>query len=182
MKERTGILLCLLASFLWGMAFVAQSNVTGVIGALSFNGIRMMLGFVVLLPMTLKILKRHKGDKKYYRALISATLACGIPLFIATNLQQWGIEDTTAGKAAFITSLYTLIVPFLSVILKRKVGLRSWICVTIGLVGAYKLTNLAFSSDNHSENTSHNSANRNNNISLIQIICHCIAVLKREKS
>lgn len=140
MKERTGILLCLLASFLWGMSFVAQSNVTGVIGALSFNGIRMLIGFVVLLPLVIRILKKHKGDRKYYRSLVIATLACGIPLFIASNLQQWGIEETTAGKAAFITSLYTLIVPILSVMLKRKVRLRTWICVAIGLVGAFMLS------------------------------------------
>lgn len=140
MKERTGILLCLLASFLWGMAFVAQSSVTGVMGALSFNGIRSLIGFVVLLPMVIRILKSHKGDKKYYRSLVIATLACGAPLFIATNLQQWGIEYTTAGKAAFITALYTLIVPILSVLLKKKVTLRNWICVGIGLVGAFLLS------------------------------------------
>lgn len=140
MKERTGILLCLLASFLWGMAFVAQSNVTGVIGALTFNGIRFLIGFAVLLPMVLRILKRHKGEKGYIKALVVATIACGIPLIIATNLQQWGIEYTTAGKAAFITSLYTLMVPVMSILIGKKVGLRIWICVAIGIVGAFLLS------------------------------------------
>ena len=140
MKERTAILLCLLASFIWGTSFVAQSSAANDIGPLCYNGIRMLIGFVVLLPIVIKVLKRHKGDKKYYRALLKGTVTCGSALFLATNLQQFGIMTTTAGKAAFITSFYTLIVPILSVLLKKKIEPRVWGCVAIGLVGAFLLS------------------------------------------
>ena len=40
------------------------------------------------------------------KSVIVGGTICGILLFIATNLQQYGITHTSAGKAGFITSLY----------------------------------------------------------------------------
>lgn len=130
----------LLASFIWGITFVFQGQAADVIGPCMYNGIRMLLGVIVLQPLFIPIVKRHKGDKKYMKALLIGGLFCGLSLATASIFQQAGIAYTTAGKAGFITSLYTLIVPILSVLLKKKVSARTWVCVGIGLVGAFLLS------------------------------------------
>lgn len=37
-----------------------------------------------------------------------------------TNLQQFGIADTTAGKAGFITALYIVLVPLAGMFLGKR--------------------------------------------------------------
>ncbi len=125
---------------IWGLAFVAQSNAAGNVSTFFFNGTRMILGFIVLLPLVIPILKKHKGDKKYFKALMLDGLLCGIFTSTACIVQQYGMEFTTAGKAGFITSLYTLIVPVFSMVLGKKVPLKIWICIAIGLFGTFLLS------------------------------------------
>ena len=140
MKESKAVLLLLLTSMIWGLAFVAQSDAAGNVDTFFFNGTRMVLGFIVLLPLVIPILKKHKGDKKYFKSLMLDGLICGILTGAACIVQQYGVEFTTAGKAGFITSLYTLIVPVFSMFLGKKVPLKIWLCIAVGLVGTFLLS------------------------------------------
>ena len=140
MKENKAVLLLLLTSMIWGLAFVAQSDAAGNVDTFFFNGTRMVLGFIVLLPLVIPILKRHKGDKKYFKHLMLDGLICGIFTGSACIVQQYGVEFTTAGKAGFITSLYTLIVPVFSMFLGKKVPLRIWLCIAVGIIGTFLLS------------------------------------------
>lgn len=140
MKERTAVLLMLLASFIWGITFAFQSQAADVIGPFMYNGIRFVLGFIVLLPFVVKILKKHKDNPQYVKNLIKGGLACGLCLASASIAQQAGIAYTTAGKAGFITSLYTLFVPVFSIVLGKKVSKKLWLCVLSGLVGAFLMS------------------------------------------
>ena len=76
MKERNAILLLLITSLIWGFAFVAQSNAADSIGPLTYNGVRMLIGAMALLPLTYKKLKVHLKDKTYTKKLIKAGLLC----------------------------------------------------------------------------------------------------------
>lgn len=140
MKERNAILLLLLTSMIWGFAFVAQSNAADSIGPLTYNGIRMLIGAVALLPLTYKKFKMHLKDQEYRKTLLKAGFSCALCLGVASVLQQAGIAHTTAGKAGFITSLYMLIVPILSIALGKRVSKKVWLCVFAGIVGAYLLS------------------------------------------
>ena len=140
MKERNAILLLLITSLIWGFAFVAQSNAADSIGPLTYNGVRMLIGAMALLPLTYKKLKVHLKDKAYTKKLIKAGLLCASCLGCASVLQQAGIAYTTAGKAGFITSLYMLIVPIISLFIGKKISKKVWICVFAGIVGAYLLS------------------------------------------
>lgn len=77
------------------------------------------------------------------RASAAATrkggLLCGLILFAGASLQQVGLVYTSAGKTAFITALYIVLVPFFSIILKHKVGLNAWFSAAIAAVGLYLL-------------------------------------------
>ena len=139
MKERNAVLLLLLTSFIWGLSFVAQSVSTESIGAFTFNGIRMVLGAIVLVPVAFKTLKIHVKDKAYMKRTIKGGLLMGLFLAAASMTQQIGIETTDAGKAAFMTSLYMIIVPFISRIFGKKIEKKIWVCALIALAGMYML-------------------------------------------
>lgn len=142
-------LLLFLTAAIWGTAFVAQSVGTEYVGGFTFNFSRCMIGGVVLIPCIF-LLKRFKsetdqGTQKSERkpgegrTLLIGGICCGIVLFIASNLQQFGIKYTTVGKAGFITALYIIIVPVAGIFLKKKVGIRIWFSVGLAVAGLYLL-------------------------------------------
>jgi len=95
----------LFVSMLWGSAFVFQ-RIVGERGSVYyFNGMRFLLGALILLPF---IQKRKTVPQEQWLWMGIA----GAILFIASALQQAGIQYTTAGNAGFITSLSVVIVPF----------------------------------------------------------------------
>lgn len=134
--------LLFLAAFIWGIAFVAQSVGMDYMGPLTFNGIRFLMGSMVLLPFILyRRSKNRKAEVTPYAA--STTLiggvCCGLALCAAALLQQYGIMYTTVGKAGFITTLYIILVPFFGIFLKRKIPGKIWIGAGIAAVGMYLL-------------------------------------------
>ncbi len=125
-----------LAAIIWGFAFVAQVEVAGHIGDMSFNGVRCLLGAFSLIPVIL-IFEREKLSLTQWTPYIKYGLLCGTVLFAATNLQQRGIVlMNSAGKAGFLTGLYTVLVPVISVIfLKKKSSLNIWIGAVLAVLG-----------------------------------------------
>lgn len=146
-NELKGNLILLLTALIWGCAFVAQSVSMGYIGPFTFQCTRSLLGSAVLVPVFLIIDRKKKHDGTYIPPTASdkkiqmvAGIVCGIIMTIAGNLQQVGIQYTTAGKAGFITAIYILIVPILGLFMKKKVSSKLWICVGIATVGLYLLS------------------------------------------
>ena len=134
--------LLLLTAVIWGLAFVAQEVGAAYLGTFSFNGIRFLMGAVSLLPVIL-LFEREKINRLGFRKLCGSSLLAGTVLFLASALQQYGVQlGTPAGKAGFITGLYTVIVPILSLILFRR---RTHVLVWAGAVlavGGLLLLNL----------------------------------------
>ena len=52
-KRTRGNFMLLIAAFIWGTAFVAQQSGVEQIDPITFNGIRNLLGFAVLIPVML---------------------------------------------------------------------------------------------------------------------------------
>ena len=122
--------LLLLAAVIWGVSFVAQSVGMEYIGPFAFNGIRCLIGGLVLIPVIL-LLNRNKasGQKEAElsghpvnrrNCLLAGGIICGICLFLASTFQQFGIQYTTVGKAGFITAFYIILVPIFGLFLKKK--------------------------------------------------------------
>ena len=63
-KALRGSLLLLLGSVIWGAAFVAQRVGMDYLGPFSFNGIRMLLAGVVMIPVTAFIEWKKKEKSK----------------------------------------------------------------------------------------------------------------------
>ena len=140
-----GSIYLLLATVIWGSAFVSQSIGMDHIGPFTFQAARCFLAVISLLPIIL-IADLFKKDGKHFfsrwndKALWKAGILCGIPLFIATNLQQIGLVETDAGKSGFLTAMYIVIVPILGIFLKRKPGIMVPISVVVAVVGLYFLS------------------------------------------
>lgn len=134
-------LLLLLTTTIWGVAFVAQSVSVDYIEPYTFNAARNLIGGLVLLPY-IGLWKRGEPRKSWTGgcgSLLAGGGICGILLFVASNLQQFGISYTTAGKAGFITAMYIVLVPVLGIFLKKKVCARVWCAVIIAVGGLYML-------------------------------------------
>ena len=144
-KQIRSLGLLLLCTMIWGMAFVAQSVGMDHIGPFTFQAVRCFLAVIGLLPICL-IADRFKNDGKTFfsrwksKALWKAGVFCGIPLFLACNLQQMGLVDTDAGKSAFLTAMYIVIVPILGIFLKRKPTKMIAVCVALAVAGLYCLS------------------------------------------
>lgn len=140
--------LLLLTGLIWGVAFVAQSEGMNYVGAFTFNCARFLIGGLVLIPCIF-FLRKVNGDKqaamdqeareKYRKTGIVGGLCCGVFICLGSTLQQFGIAQTTVGKAGFITALYIVIVPVLGLFLKKKAGLNIWASVAIAAAGMYLL-------------------------------------------
>ncbi|MBQ6852477.1 MAG: DMT family transporter [Oscillospiraceae bacterium] len=144
-KKLQGSLSILLATILWGSTFVAQSVGMDHIGPFTFQAVRCGLGVLAMLPVIF-LADRFKNDGKTFCArwkskkLWTAGILCGIPLFLACNLQQMGIVDTDAGKSAFLTAMYIVIVPILGMFLKKKPSVMIPVSVALAVAGLYFLS------------------------------------------
>jgi len=141
-KQIRNSFLLILTAFIWGVAFVAQSEGGDILGPYTFNCLRSILGGIILIPVFVLIDKNKSDTEKVSdkRTLFIGGTLCGIALCIATNLQQMGLFlGTASGKAGFLTACYILIVPILSIFFKKKCGWNIWLAVIIALFGLYLL-------------------------------------------
>ena len=140
MKEQKAILLLLLTSLIWGLSFVAQSVSSESVGPFTFNGIRMLIGALVLIPFALPYIRKHKGDREYWKNAVRGGILCGLCLGAASVTQQIGVGESGAGKGGFITSLYIVIVPFMSLAVGQKIRRTTWLSALIAMIGMYLIS------------------------------------------
>lgn len=151
-SSASATLMLLIASVIWGSAFLAQGKGAEHVGTFTFTGIRFLIGGIFLLPVIRisDFYKKKKGvysplQKQDLKRLFISGILCGLVLTCASFLQQAGmgglagIEPTSPGKAGFITALYILFVPIIGSFFKKKTPLAFWGCVAVAIVGFYFL-------------------------------------------
>ena len=147
MKKYFSSFLMLIAAAIWGFAFVAQKEAAHVpsftlVFARSLLGTVFLFFLIMILDRVTKNGRRLVSKKglDFTKTELVGGVACGIVLSLASVLQQSGINDgTDAGKAAFITALYVVLVPVFGLVLKRRAPINAWISVGIAVVGFYLL-------------------------------------------
>ena len=143
-KNLLGTLELLIAAFIWGSTFVAQSDGMNYVGPLTYITVRFAIGGAVLIPVFLikdRFTKKRTGvkPKTELKPLFLGGVVCGIILTVAAVLQQYGIIYTSVGNAGFITTLYVIMVPLCSIFFKKLPALNVWASVIIATVGLYLL-------------------------------------------
>ena len=140
-------LLLFLTAVIWGTAFVAQKDGMAYVGPFTFNCIRSFIGALTLLaaiPLLDRARSReHTFEKGSHRDILIGGAACGVVLFVAANLQQYGIalQDaaTNVGKAGFITACYCALVPVAGLFIGKKSPLLVWVGAAVAVVGFFFL-------------------------------------------
>lgn len=104
----------LLAAFIWGFAFVVVKNALDVVPPIYMLAFRFTLAALALGVIFRKRLNNLN------RTLLRQGVVLGVFLFLAYAFQTVGCQYTTAGKNAFLTTVYVVIVPFLHWMLRGK--------------------------------------------------------------
>jgi drug/metabolite transporter (DMT)-like permease len=142
-----------LAAMIWGFAFTAQKSGMDHIGPFFFNGFRSLLGALTLIVF---LYFRERGRRKSgaggnetpetpaqkaagRKAVLQSGVACGVILFVGSNLQQVALIFVSASKTAFITTLYIILVPIFGIFLKHKTHWNTWAGVVFATAGLYFL-------------------------------------------
>ena len=124
----------LFVTILWGSAFAVLRLAAGHGSVFFLNGLRFLLGAVLLLPFAKLRGAFHRNN------LVYVGLA-GSALFIGSGLQQAGLATTTAGNGGFITSLYVVIVPLLLwLVWKERPSPLTGAAVLMAITGGYLLS------------------------------------------
>jgi drug/metabolite transporter (DMT)-like permease len=138
-------------SIIWGSAFVAQRVAAAHVGPFLYNGIRFLLGALVLLPLvwwrgravrgTLAAARQETCGGSKAGTMWRGGVLAGLILVGAAVLQQAGLAYTTAGKAGFITGLYVVLVPlFLAVGWRQWPRPLAWVAPLLAAGGLYLLS------------------------------------------
>jgi len=149
-------LVLLVVALIWGSAFAVQSVAARYFDTFMFNGLRFLLGSLVLLPFSrMNSLNKPKRAISQEipgmgnalpvgmldrRSLAYIVLAGGL-LFGAAGLQQAGLATTTAGNAGFINDMYVVLVPvILTIFWKENIHWLSWLGAGIAILGSLLLS------------------------------------------
>lgn len=143
-KETRAYLLLLLCSAIWGFAFVAQRFGAEHLGAYSFNASRGLLGAAALLPLVWFLDRRARLSpteaRDAWRRVALPGVFIGLMFFGGQTLQQLGVEQTTAGNAAFVTGLYMVLVPVAGRLFGQHTTAFTWLGIALAVPGLFLLT------------------------------------------
>ncbi len=144
-----GSVILVFVSALWGFGFVAQSGAAGSVPPFMVSCLRSVVSTVFLYALFKALNRKTKEpifpkEKPQRKIVIVGGLACGIMLAVSSNFQQFGISfypksAPVEAHAGFITALYVLIVPIISVFMKKYVSPVVWVAAAVALGGFYML-------------------------------------------
>ena len=136
------------AALIWGLAFVAQSGLADKVPPFMCNALRSIIAAVFLLLFWFLTSRKEKSKffhKDQIIQYLSGGVICGICLAVSVNFQQFGIAAyesqgaNSEARAGFLTVLYVIMVPLISVFMKKKITMPVWFGVIIALLGIYML-------------------------------------------
>lgn len=143
-----GSIMLVIATVIWGTAFVFQEEAAEFIGSFTLNCMRSIVGALVLIPVALvmkqmRVKKTGVPERLVTKTSVLGGICCGIALAVAANLQQIGIvfnaemAEGDSGKAGFITAMYIIFVPIASVFGGKKLRFSMIAAVLLGVLGLY---------------------------------------------
>ncbi len=129
-KNYTGEIALLGAAFLWGSGFIAvEDALNNGFSPFLLLACRGLIGAIFLAIVSLKYGKWTKLTLKH-------GFIAGCFMFIAFALQTYGQMLSTVSNAAFLTTLYVVMTPFiLRVFFKRQIKKMVYVGAIIGLIG-----------------------------------------------
>ena len=146
-RRMLSVMMLSTASLIWGTSFVAQVLGMELLGPLTFCAARYAVALFFVVPFALVMDRRKKAETcakpdvvSDWRGCLRSGILCGGALFTASGLQQVGLLFTTAGKAAFITAMYIVIVPIYGLFMKKIPSRITACAIILSTVGLYLLS------------------------------------------
>jgi len=132
-QRRRELIACvglLVTALIWGVAFVAVKSSLDYMPAMYVIAMRFTIGAVFLSAV---FAVRFKNLTK---RIVLHSAGIGLILFLAYVTQTYGCALTTAGKNAFLTTIYMILVPFVNfVVVRVKPEVKSVVAAVIGFTG-----------------------------------------------
>ena len=137
-----GNLMLLAASFFWGTTFVAQILGMEGLGPYTYAACRFALGTLFMWALWYAYRGKRADQRRAgtFRSGFRAGIPVGLAMFVGVTLQQVALLYTTAGKTAFITTLYIVLVPLAAVLLGQRVRALQWCGAFLAFAGVYFLS------------------------------------------
>ncbi|MBT3901372.1 MAG: DMT family transporter [Pelagibacteraceae bacterium] len=131
----------LIASLIWGTAFVSQATGMESIGPFTFSFARFFFATITVLPLALYFEFNNFSKIFSNSKLLTLSIATGFFLFLGMGLQQYALQVSQISNVAFITTLYVPIVGIISrFILKSQLHWIIWIAILLCVYGSYLLS------------------------------------------
>ena len=132
----------LAASFFWGTTFVAQVLGMEGLGPYTYAAFRFALGTLFMGALWFAYRGKRADERRAgtFRSGFLPGIPVGVAMFIGVTLQQVALLYTTAGKTAFITTLYIVLVPLAAVLLGQRVRVAQWGGALLAFIGVYFLS------------------------------------------
>ncbi|WP_377296334.1 DMT family transporter [Rhizobium sp. SGZ-381] len=132
-------LVLLLAAAIWGGGFVAQSTAMATIGPFWFVGLRFAIAALAVLPFA--VLEARRIGSRPERRHMGGFLLVGLALFGGAITQQIGLQTTTVTNSSFLTGLYVVFVPVISIVIfQRFPHWIVWPVALLALIGIFLLS------------------------------------------
>jgi drug/metabolite transporter (DMT)-like permease len=129
MSRPLGVLLLVLLTLIWGTTFVVIKGALEAVPPSLFLALRFTVAAVLL------------SWVRFDRKVLLPALVLGVVSFISYSSQTLGLLYTTASKAAFITALCVVTVPFMSgLFFRTRVAGKVYVTAGIALAGLGLLT------------------------------------------
>lgn len=119
----------------WGGTFVVVKDAVSLFPLYAFLALRFaiaMVAFALVIPSSVKLMRRDT---------LGAGLLAGVFLTAGYVFQTWGLQGTSASKAAFITGMFVVITPALQALILRRIPRRTTVLgVVLAVVGLWLLS------------------------------------------
>ena len=144
-KKVFSIVCAVSCSLIWGTAFVAQDMGMDYIGPYTFSAVRLLLGFLTLLPFFFIFeFKKVKETKISSKKIFIYLFFLGFFLAGGNIFQQISLLYTDVANSAVFTVLYVVIVPIIAYFLfSKKIHNSVWPSVFMCVVGGLFLSELS---------------------------------------
>ena len=127
-----------------------QRVAAGEVGVLAFNGLRFLVGALVILPFTgthgskitaFQPVGSESEKRNAQRVTVLGLLLAGLLLASGAAFQQAGLKYTTAGNAGFITGLYVVLIPLMLALGgRRRARPVTWAAAFLAAGGLFLLS------------------------------------------